>query len=282
MTRIYISVLFLSGCLSGSGVAGAGAGALRIALLDHARVRGDAILLAYLLPLEAPRALRDAAEKISLGPAPQNGLARTISRSAVEASLADTGLWSAQFVVPESMTIARAARPVSRAEVYAAIQDFLAGNKMAAAPVFSIEDLSLEAQVFVPDGLLQLEVTQVVFDQFIGRVRFRLRPRSAAGVLPFFATAAIPASPASLHLDHASAAAPNLAWAPGAPRVAPVLVEAGHLAKLHLHSRNAEMLLEVRALQRGHLGDTIRVRLPASGKTFRARVIGREFLEAVF
>jgi flagella basal body P-ring formation protein FlgA len=61
-----------------------------------------------------------------------------------------------------------------------------------------------------------------------------------------------------------------------------VLVDPRQFARLHLSSPSARMLLVVRPLQRGHLGETIRVRLLSSGKTLQARVAGKDSLEADF
>jgi flagella basal body P-ring formation protein FlgA len=61
-----------------------------------------------------------------------------------------------------------------------------------------------------------------------------------------------------------------------------VLVDPRQLARLHLHSANSTMLLLVRPLQTGHINETIRVRLVASGRTLQAKVIAANSLDATF
>jgi flagella basal body P-ring formation protein FlgA len=62
----------------------------------------------------------------------------------------------------------------------------------------------------------------------------------------------------------------------------PTLVEAGKPATLFLNSGTMKMFLDVTALERGSLNQTIRVRLPGTGKVLRAQVIGSRRLEASF
>jgi hypothetical protein len=281
MRRLSISlVFFFAGFFTGPG---ARPGGLRIALLADAEIRGDSIFLANFLPPDASRAVRAAAEKIMLGATPQNGTSRILSRSSVVAAVTENGLSASAFLIPELMTVQRAAHLVTREEVFAAIQRALAGVKIAELPAFGLDDISLNASVLLPDQESQLEVTQITFDEFIGRARFRLWAKSAPGVHPFYATARIPsASPGMAVSPLHSLNADFLPFLP-APQVAsPVLVEAGRAARLHLHSPNSSMMLQVKPLQRGRLGQTIRVRMPSNGKTLQARVIGEGFLDATF
>jgi hypothetical protein len=282
MRRTYISLLLLL-LLGGIFlVLGAHAGSLRIALLDGAEVRGDVIVLADLLPKDVPRFIREVAEKISLGTAPQNGTSRRFSRSAVLAAVMAHGLPESAFEIPDVITVQRSAHLVTRGEAFAAIREALAKSKGPALPDFQPEDISLDA-VLLPDRTSQLEVTAIAFDEFIGRARFRLRSKSAPGVHPFYVTARLPFRLAAIPSSSIQAfSAGFIASSINPPVVSPVLVEAGRTARLHLHSSNSNILLEVKPLQRGRLGEIIRVRLPGSGKTLRARVVEGGDLDAGF
>jgi len=258
-------------------------GTLRIALVEHSQVRSDTIFLSDLLPQNAPEALRDAASKISLGAAPQNGTSREISQASILATLAASGFSPSSFLIPEKLTVERASHQVTREEVYAAIQQALAKNDVSGLPPFQLADLSFDAAVFVPDGRPELEVTQMAFDEFIGRARFRLWTRSAPEVHPFFATARGGLGAADVSSFYAAPRKPAFPAASRESQVAQAyLVETNRLARLHLHSPNANLLLEVKTLQRGRLGDVIRVRLPGNGKTLLATVVGSESLDASF
>jgi len=259
-----------------SVVPAAHAGALRIALLDGAEVHGDVILLADLLPKDVPRFLREAAEKISLGMAPQNGTSRRLSRSSVLAAVIVNGFEASAFQIPDSMTVQRASHSVTRDEAFAAIRQALAKSKGPALPDFQPEDLSFSA-VLLPDQASRLAVTEVSFDEFIGRARFRLWSTSAPAVHPFYVTAQPSSRPVAA--SFASIPAHN-AGSIAISTPSPVLVGPGRSARLHLHSSNSNIFLEVKPLQPGRLGEIIRVRLPGNGRTFRARVLEGGDLDA--
>jgi hypothetical protein len=274
--RSQILLLFAAAFASGA----ARPNGLRVALLADAVVQGDTILLANLLPENASRALRASVESISLGAAPQNGAARCFRRDAILAALQRTMLSPASFLIPEVVTVRRAARLLTREQAVAAIQSALAKSHVAGHPEFRPADLTFDSVLAVPSADARLEVTQIRFDKAIGRVRIRLQPRTAPGANAFFVTARV-APEASTRL---SATAAPLTFRSKTASVddSSVLVDPRQFARLHLSSPSARMLLVVRPLQRGHLGETIRVRLLSSGKTLQARVAGKDSLEADF
>jgi flagella basal body P-ring formation protein FlgA len=61
-----------------------------------------------------------------------------------------------------------------------------------------------------------------------------------------------------------------------------ILVQPGKPTTLRLLSGSMRMLLEVIPLERGVLGQKIRVRLPATGKVLQGQVVGAGRLEAAF
>ncbi|HTQ60229.1 MAG TPA: hypothetical protein VMI32_08400 [Candidatus Solibacter sp.] len=255
------------------------AGALRIALLASAEVQGDTILLASLLPANATRHIRSVAGQITLGAAPQRGTIREFTRDSLTAAISSAGLSPADFAIPGSVTVRRDSRLLSSQEVFDAIKSALAKNPIPSLTRLRLQDLSFEAAVRVAPGDAALEVTQISFDQFLHRARFRLLPTSTPGVLPLYATAKVPSAfsersttarflPAAAHVPIKSLVS------------APALVATGRLARLHIHTPGLDMLLEVSPLQRGHFGEVIRVRLPGTGRTFQARVTGEEYLDA--
>jgi hypothetical protein len=257
------------------------AGTLRIALLADTQVQGDTVLLANFFPPGTPLSVRAAVQAVSLGLAPQIGSVRRFSRDFVSAVLQDAGFSQGMFLLPEILTAHRAGRTLTRDEVFAAIQSALAKNPSARLPQFQAEDLAFQSDIEVPEGTAGLEVTQLSFDPALARARFRIWPHASRGTLPFIVTARTPAE----HSDAttSSASRPVTSKYPASlPSIGPVLVDPRQIARLHLHSQNLEMLLAVRPLQPGHLDETIRVRLAASGRTFRARVVALNYLDAVF
>ena len=271
-------LLTLSALLASFAASAVAAGGLRIALLSNTEIQGDSIVLANLLPGTVSRRIREVAQTVALGAAPQNGATRQFTREALTVAISSSGLSPADFVIPESVTIRRGGRLLSLEEIYAAIQSSLAKNPVPGIPPFQLRDLTLNTDV-VPPGDAGLQVTQITFDQFIGRARFRLWTRSAPAVLPFFVTArvssAVPVSPDASKLLTIAAHSSNTLDTSGL-----VLVQPGRPARLHLHSSNMDMLLQVLPLQRGRLGEVIRVRLGVTGRTMQALVAGDAYLDA--
>src|SRR6202790_208321 len=276
--RFQILLLFAA-FLAGSG---ARAGGLRITVLANAEVQGATILLANLLPENVSRAWRTAAEAVSLGAAPQNGSVRRFPRDAILAALRRHSLSTSSFLIPAVVTVRRAGRLLTREETLAAIQSALAKTHIAGPSEFRPQDLTLDAALEVPDTDAQLEVTGMVFDEAIGRARFRLQSRTAPGANAFYVTARVSPEASSAASSNAGGFKPWTSTKTFSSGDLPALVDPRQFAHLRLRSPSADILLAVKPLQRGHLGETIRVRLPSSGKTLRARVAGKDFLEAVF
>lgn len=275
IVRLIASVVLLAFLVS-PGIEASG---LRIALLTSTEVQSDTILLANLLPANASQRIKAAAEKIALGSTPQNGASRQFSHNMLHAAIELAGLATSDFEVPGSVTVRRGSRLLTRDEVFAAIEAAITRNPVSGIPRLQPADLSLDAEVRVPLGDAGLEILQIAFDSFIGRVRVRMRARSAPAVLPFYVTAQVPdalSRPMSgIHTVSIATHSPITN-----PLSTPVLVAADRPARLHIHSSNMDMILEVRPLQSGRFGEQIRVRLPGTGRTLRARVIGDGYLDA--
>jgi hypothetical protein len=277
-----LRVLFLASLLVSLASVRARSGAIRIALLNDTQVSTDTILLSSLLPPSVPESLRSATEKIALGAAPRNGATRLFTRDALSAAIEAAGLSPSDFSIPDVVSIHRNARLLTREEVFAALEAALAKNSFAGLSSLRRDDISMAADVFVPPGDARLEVTQISFDQFLGRARIRIWPRSAPGVLPFYVTARVPSASMLSASSGRRLSVSNVGPAHGDAAYAPFLVQAGRFARLHLHSANSDMLLQVIPLQRGRLGDLIRVRLPGTGRALQARVAGLAYLDATF
>jgi hypothetical protein len=259
------------------------AGGLRIALLSSAEVHNDTILLANLLPPRVPPSIRDAAQSVSLGAAPQFGSTRLLSSATLRSAVADAGLPPSQFAIPEVVTVRRGDRLVSANDVFAAIQSAEANNPALDLPSVHLQDLAQIPAVPIPPDFSGLQVMQATVDPLLGEIRFRLACKSASGLLPFYVTAKLTAPSASSE-THRSLETHHLGVTSLRPAAnhdaAPMLVTTDHPARLHLHSPDMDMLLEVRPLQKGRLNDVIRVRLLTSGRTLHAQVVGSNYLDA--
>jgi len=260
------------------GAGPAFAGPFRIVIPAEISVQTDILVLADLLPANAPRGLKSIAASVRLGLAPRIGTLRHLSRDFIFSILDEIEFPSSSFAVPEAVAIRRISRPISRDEVVAAV--LIALRRNPALPSIDISTLALDVSVEVPVSDPQLEVLQTTLDAPLSRVRCRLAAKAAPTAVPFFATARLtPDSSATIPRTlFARSVAPPI---PG-PAIAPILVLAGRPAHLHIHSANSDMQLVVKPLQRGHLGETIRVQLTGSTKTLQGRVIAPGQLDAAF
>jgi hypothetical protein len=253
---------------------------VRVLLLADAEVQGDAIVLANLFPANAPYALRDAAARIALGTSPQSGSARRLSGDLIVAAIEDSGLPLSAFFVPQTVTVRRIGRQLTRQETWTAIQSFLEKHPVDALRSLRAEDLTLEAAVAVSGDNAKLAVTRLTFDDALHLARFRLRLHDVANGQPFYVTARPRSGRTGLArpvFDDISSST-QTANSSGST----VLVDPRQPARLHLHSADSDMLLTVQPLQRGREGQVVRVRLRASGKTLQARVVGQNSLDAAY
>ncbi len=275
-------------------------GAARIALLAQVRISGDAILLANLLPEDVSGKVRELASGISLGKTPQNGSARILQAAMVAETLERSGIASAQFVIPEVISVERAGRVLSGEEILGSLRGAVTGFSLssggrAALMAVQARDLAWESGLRVPLGDARLKVLDLAVDMAARQARFRVAAESEAHGVPFEVFARLPASKVLLagnalgksqvveRLVPASAPRALAITLSGTEAAdGPVLVAAGKSARLRLHSQNSNILLDVQALQAGHAGETIRVRVLASGRTLRARVVGERELDAIF
>lgn len=166
---------------------------------------------------------------------------------------------------------AEANRRPSRAEVFHAIESFYGASWPGAGPPFAKNALEFGSLPRIADSNANLKVVSARFDRATGRELFRLH--STSSPVPFEVAVKM-SNPAGV--------------SPKSPRVlSPLqsrqyLIDPRHFARLRLVSRDSEMLVEVRPLQKGNQGDIVRVRMPKNGKTFAARVTGPNSLQAEF
>lgn len=253
-----------------------------VALLSSAEVSGDAVLLSNVLPSDAPPDLQRRAEGIRLGTAPQDGATRTISREAIAAILERSLLPGSSFLIPEYITIRRTGRVVTRQEVFRAIQAAMGSTSPQGRSELRLEDIRLGPAVRISVAEPQLRVTQVLLDHRTGCVWFRLKAAASPEVLPFYVALRSPSffgkGPLVSRAVSANATLPH----PAPDSTLPILVEPGSPARLCVRSPDSKMVLTVNPMQRGRLGETIRVRLPGTAKILKARVAGKAYLDAIY
>jgi Chaperone for flagella basal body P-ring formation len=282
---IFLSFALVAGILCGS--AARAARDPRIELLREIHVAGTSVLLSDLLPEGASLALRKQASEITLGAAPKPGNTRTLEKSAVESRIGvETGVLSG-IVVPARVVVSGEARAIALPEVFDAICRSLRENSASDCAALRPEDIQLQTQVLVGPGDAGLQVLRADMDAGLGRARFLLWPSKDPKVLPFIVTAKleqgaaiVPARRGEWISGSANPGAP--AFRPIKPARPEILVSPGQEATLVLHSDVLRMIADVMPLERGSLGQRIRVRMTDTGKIFRAQVDGRAHLDLKF
>jgi hypothetical protein len=259
----------------------------RIELLSEVRVTEADVLLSDLLPPGARVSLRARAKEITLGSAPLPGNTRVLARSGILENISASREVAEEVNVPERIVGSRNARAITVEEVCAAIRNALARSGFSEAAELNPGDILFQSQILVGPGDAGLEVLRSDFDAGLKRGRFWLWASNRPKVLPFVVAVRFPGSlpPAGLH------AASELSRARSASDMRPVvertakadvLVSAGEQATLLLHSSSFRMMADVVALERGTMGQRIRVRVLETGKIFSAQVDGHAHLEVNF
>lgn len=267
--------------------ASARASGRKIPLAPEAIVDGPSIYLSDVLPKSAPEQLRLAAEEILVGQSPRPGSIRILSNQTIEALLEGEEVLD-KLEVPEQIVIRRSGRPITKQEVVEAIQNALRNNKDLTQLVINPANIRFNAMVLVSTPKPDLEVRKIEIDRALHQMNFWLVSRTDPATLPFL----VMARPdiARSNPDLAAAEFPRGAEeALLNPRIArdarrpAVIVESGKAAQLHLVSgKTTEMFLTATALEKGSLGQCIRVRLESTGRVLEAEVVGPGRLEAEF
>ena len=256
------------------------AGPLRICLLADTTIQSDTIVLARLLPPDTPRSIHEKAEGIALGRAPLPGSARTFSRNYIESLLTGAGFPAVQFAVPETVVVRREVAALTPEKVWLALRAAAARHGWALPQDLRPEEIEWAAPVAAPEAEAPLEVQEAYLDPLLHQMRFRLHVAGNPNAPSFSAWCPARTQPRAQSGAKWSAGEPFAAGQHAS--AAAELVSPRRLATLHLHSENSFAMLQVRPLDAGALGQSIRVRLPSNGHTLRARVIDRDVLDAAF
>jgi flagella basal body P-ring formation protein FlgA len=291
--------------------------ASRVSLLPQVEVRGNSIFLSDLLPPDVPAPVRASAQGILIGLAPQPGSTRILDGSKI-ADLIGGASAVGEIDIPRQIVVRRFCRVITREEVVAAIRNALKHSGLP-EPDLQPDDLRVFPSVTVSSNDARPQVHRIDFDETLNQARFLLSER---GALPFLVTAqfrdssliqaatreSVPSQTLTADVVHSKTA--DLREAPASLSQAlaaatdadqsrmvrlisgalvnatlvqgPTLVQAGKAATLFLNSGTMQMLLDVTTIDRGSLHQTVRVRLPGTGKVLRAEVVGERRLEATF
>jgi flagellar basal body P-ring formation chaperone FlgA len=274
-------------CAIGCAVSTSATHLPRIELLREVRVAGANVLLSDLLPKDVESSLRMRSEQIALGAAPQPGSARVLESNEIVQRIGGDSDVASEISIPARIVVSRIERPITAQEVLRTIQNSL--RQIGIVPPANVhpEDVLFQTQILVRPGDAGLEVLRADFDAAIKHARFLLRASNDPTVLPFFVAVRLPKSSApALFLSQTAKsrlAAGNGLRAPSMRRAKQeFLVFQGEESTLILRSGALRMIADVVPLERGTIGQQVRVRVSDTGKVFRAQVDGRAHLNATF
>lgn len=249
----------------------------RMSLLTVAEIFGDVILLSNLLNAE-PLSAREPPREVVTAASPQVGMSCPIGEPALAANREKA---RSATNIASHISAKRMERLVTREEVFEAIQSVV-GTPQNSSPRFHPQDIQLGPAVWVSVDEPRLVVTQIKVDPLTGCTWFRLRATAAPHLLPFYAALC------AVRFIEKKSLLPQIAFArltyephPLADP-SPFLVEPGHPARLLVSSPDSQMILIVHPLQRGRLGETVRVRLEGSVKTLTGQVTGLAHLDQTY
>ena len=275
-----------------------------ITLLSAVKVAGASVTLADLLPEQAAAAMRERAQGVFLGAAPQPGVPRILRRRELQALLARSPLTPAGLAIPPAVTIERDIPLVSRQTLFSLIQSALKDR-----PGFDTHSLAPD-QIVLPMPVYArsdepMTIDAVEQDPYSPDLRFRVRfarepQRPAFYILaPVRVDAPVLVAARSLQAGdilragdlrgadvQSKQAARNLVGfklmltVPAGATVArsmlepAPLVRAGQPVILMYRGNGYTLTSAVTALQSAAMGELVTVRNPKNHLTAQARVVG--------
>ena len=205
--------LLLAPCFFLPGATKAASIQPRVQIPDVVQVESETVRLSDLLPPDAPAELGEICYRFILGNSPLPASQRVISKGQIEWQLRDFPSILEQLDLPERLTITCKQRRLSPAEIWAAIETFMAGDGLRApvaqtcfagseasdflhdnqvadpgGSVCAPAEFNLQAPVFVTKPDPGLEVRRVDSDRVQRRIRFLLWTSKEPQVLPFYVT----------------------------------------------------------------------------------------------
>ncbi len=184
----------------------------------------------------------------------------------------------------------RASRPLSRHEIFRAIELGLAQKGLSGERALRPQDLRIQSSLPDLDGDMGLEVKSIGYDPIRRETVFELWASHEPQYLPFKVTTRI--DPQSLGLSSVMVGLPDdssgsvsAVKGKDAGRSVPkppVLARPGTPATLVMLGQNLRVTLSVEPLQPGTKGQCIRVRDLSTSRVMNAQVIDEGLLEASF
>jgi len=170
----------------------------------------------------------------------------------------------------------RAAHLLTRAEILSAIEHALEANRIQTMRPLTVNDLSRFADVAVASSTPELRVTQIEADATGRAFRALIWTVDEPKTPPFWVSVKAQFVPVGPRI--AASSAPDTARDSTSARI---LVSAGERSTIVVEGNGFRIQATGIALDRGALGQTVRVRTLATGQIIKARVTGEHLLSAI-
>ncbi len=262
LPRHTLRCLAVSICVSALGAAAA---LPRVYLREIATVHASRILLSDLLPAEAPRALSEQGAEVTLGDSPNLGSTRVFMPGEIAHALADKPDLLRQLALPERVLVRRDGFPLDRDSLGTAARQFLKQKG------WQVPDAALEwdREIVTRKANPALIVTRARCDLSGKTTELSLRCVDRAACPAFLVRVENTSCYAN---DWPQVPSSHTAPPSSAPSSDPM--KEGSKAWLIIDSGGIRFGLAVVCLERGSIGQTIRVLSPSNHRVFLAEIVG--------
>jgi len=254
--------------------ANAGAEDLRVRLRAEVTVQSETLRLSDLLPADVGTRFKAAAERLSLGRAPQAGSLRVFTVTELRQAIAEIPMETTEIDIPEQVVVRRLGWPLEADTV----RRTLARSNLTHALDFSQAKITLPAgfTTAVPDPKLEVTAVNSSPDHLRLLAQMRCRDRAACGSFLaeiVFGVPVVGVRSRELKLGPEKVTEPNLSSVAG-----PVLVQPGRMALLVIDGNGIRITQPVMPLKRARLGELVRVSEPLTHRFLVAEVSGEGML----
>ncbi len=250
-------------------------------LRETVEIKAGTLCLSDLLSQETPAAIQQASHAISFGRSPNPGSTRVLTGSEIRRRLARDPYLQSELLIPSFIAVTRPREDMSGEVLRRTVEGFLrtAGWPESQLPI------EFTSHGAVPIDV-SLQVVQAAWDDRQSALNFRLRCLVQKQCSAFLIQAPASAQQAidwQEQLKHMNVGGVNYAGRVStyAHLPAPVLAKGGDPALLSMQIDGVRISIRVICLQRGTLGQIIRVRDAQSHRVYRAEVVSPGLLRAV-
>ena len=242
-----------------------------VMLREEAMVSSDVIRLSELLPTVVPSEMRMPCGDLSLGRSPAIGTIRTLSKQEILIRLGQCPTLLKQVGVPGRVIVRRSGYHIREAAIREAAASFLRKRGMSGDLAGQPLQWTASLEAVAEDPLV--EVLDAHWDRRQQRLQLRAHCVPQTLCKSFLILLPKPSAEMGEPLQ-----ADKKVWTGQEREKGPTLTQAGERATMLVQEGEVRISIPVTCLQRGRLGQQIRVLDPVSRHVFRATVLAERLL----